>query len=224
MLTKETADKLKEWVDKGGILVSEGCPGYFGDRVHVGTVQPNLGLDELFGVRESYVEFTPDLLTNLKFILDGIYVWGGLFLQAYEPTTGIPTGWYQDGRIAVVDNSFGNGKTRLIGTMPGAGYSEHPSVSSAGFFNRLMSFAGKQQHVKSSDFRIKARLHEGRGGTYLWVANPNRKTIPVRLELSEAFGKFSSCHSLWGAEAEVSGSTITIEAKARDVSVIKLLP
>lgn len=72
MLTQETADKLRAWVDAGGTLVSEGCPGYFGDRGHVGAVQPNLGLDELFGVRESYVEFTPDLLGNLKFNLSGV--------------------------------------------------------------------------------------------------------------------------------------------------------
>lgn len=42
-----------------------GLPGYFGDRGHVGEVQPNLGLDRLFGAREKYVEFAPDLLENL---------------------------------------------------------------------------------------------------------------------------------------------------------------
>lgn len=44
---------------KGGKLISEGCPAYFGDPRHVGTVQPNFGLDELFGAKESYVEITP---------------------------------------------------------------------------------------------------------------------------------------------------------------------
>ena len=65
MLTQATADKLRAWVAAGGTLVAEGCPGYCGDRAHVGTVQPNLGLDEVFGARESYVEFTPDLLGDL---------------------------------------------------------------------------------------------------------------------------------------------------------------
>ena len=45
-----------------GTLVMEGCPGYFGDNGHVGVVQPNLGLDALFGAKEDYVEFTPDIL------------------------------------------------------------------------------------------------------------------------------------------------------------------
>ena len=45
MLKQSTADKLRDYVANGGKLVSEGCPGYFGDGGTVGTVQPNLGLD-----------------------------------------------------------------------------------------------------------------------------------------------------------------------------------
>ncbi len=222
MLTRETADRLRDWVDAGGTLVSEGCPGYFGNLGHVGTVQPNLELDELFGVWESYVEFTPDLLGDLKLILDATQIRGSLFLQAYEPTTGTSVGWYEDGRVAAVDNSFGRGKTRLIGTMPGAGYTVHPGNESAVFFADLMRFAGKEQHVRSSDPRVKARLHSGPGGTYLWVANPTREPVPVRLELGEAWEQFSSSHSLWGAEATVDGRIVTLTAGARDVAVIAL--
>src|SRR5439155_3140860 len=65
MLKQATADKLRDYVAKGGKLVSEGCPGYFGDGGTVGAVQPNLGLDQLFGAREAYVQFTPDLLGKL---------------------------------------------------------------------------------------------------------------------------------------------------------------
>jgi beta-galactosidase len=223
MLTQKTADRLRFWVDSGGTLVSEGCPGYFGDQGHVGTVQPNLGLDELFGVRESYVEFTPDLLNDLKFNLSGIQACGGLFLQTYQPTTGRPVGWYEDGRVAVVDNGFGKGKARLIGTMPGAGYAKHSGDRSAALFAELLQFAGKQQHVRCSEPRVAARIHDGVGGTYLWMANPTRQPLPVHLELGEAWGPFSSSRSLWGAEAVVNGRSIMLTAAARDVAVIALL-
>ena len=222
MLSQKTADKLKSWVEAGGILVCEGCPGYFGDKGHVGTVQPNLGFDKLFGVRESYVEFTPDLLGNLKFSIDNTSVWGGLFLQAYETTTGKPVGYYEDGKIAAIDNTFGKGKTRLVGTMLGYGYSSHSGTESATFFANLLKFAGKQQHISSSDTRIKARLHHGDGGTYLWVANPKREDIAVKLNLSQKLGNFANCRSLWGSEAKISGHTITLNAGARDVSIIEL--
>jgi beta-galactosidase len=86
MLKKSTADKLRDYVAKGGKLVSEGCPGYFGDGGTVGTIQPNLGLDQLFGARETYVQFTPDLLTKLTLTVKGTEIGGQYFLQKYKPT------------------------------------------------------------------------------------------------------------------------------------------
>jgi beta-galactosidase len=253
MLTQGTADKLRAWVEAGGTLVSEGCPGYFGDRGHVGTVQPNLGLDKLFGVRESYVEFTPDLLGDLSFwlgpsedlrrgiILDRagtqardvplepapfsalMSVSGGVFLQAYQATTGTPVGWYEDRRVAAVDHRFGKGRTLLLGTMVGYGYG---AVASSGrsplVFESLLWWAGKAKHVACTQPSVKARLHAGAGGTYLWVANPRRAPLPVRLELSNAWGPFAACSSLWGAEAAVDGRAVTLTAGARDVSVLAL--
>jgi beta-galactosidase len=222
MLTQETADKLRSWVERGGTLISEGCPGYFGDRGHVGTIQPNLGLREVFGARESYVEFTPDLLGDLRLTVDGNQVWGGIFMQAYEPTTGIASGWYEDGQVAAVDHSFGKGKTRLIGSMVGAGHGAHADNAYAPFFLSLLAIAGKEQHVRVSDPRIKARLHQGSAGTYLWVANPTRKPLPATLQLAEAFGPFSSSEPLWGAETKVEGRTVRLTAEARDVVVVRL--
>jgi len=222
MLKQETADKLRAWAEAGGTLIAEGCPGYFGDGAHVGPTQPNLGLDDLFGVRESYVEFTPDLLGDLEFNLSGIPVRGGIFLQAYEPTSGTPVGWYEDGRVAAVDHVYGKGKTRLVGTMAGYGYATHADDRSPAFYADVLEWVGKTQHVICSEPRIKARLHDGAGGTYLWVANPKRQPLPVRLEISEAWGPFSSCQSLWGAEAAVEGRTVTLTAGARDVAVIVL--
>src|ERR1700688_3631419 len=65
MLKSDTAGKLRKYVEQGGTLISEGLPGYFGDHGRAGPTQPNLGLDKLFGAKESYVEFTPDLLDKL---------------------------------------------------------------------------------------------------------------------------------------------------------------
>jgi len=222
MLKQETADRLKTWVAAGGVLIAEGCPGYWGDRAHVGVAQPNLGLDALFGARESYVEFTPDLLGDLKVNVDGQSTWGGVYLQAYEPTTGTPSGWYGDGRIAAVDHAFGKGKTRLIGTMPGWGYAAHGDGGA--FWADALSFAGKAPHVMCSDSRVKARIQDGAGGAFLWVANPVRRDVPVRLKLSDAYGPFSAVRSLWGADAAVvvDGHTMVLTAGARDVCVIAL--
>ena len=133
-LTSDTVEKLREWVERGGTLISEGCPAYFGDRGRAGTVQPNLGLDTLFGAREQYVEFTPDISDDVTFSFDTAShtttgVPGALHLQAYTPTTGRVVGTYcQDygyagapgGLPAVIEHTLGQGRTLLVGTSPGA--------------------------------------------------------------------------------------------------------
>jgi beta-galactosidase len=188
----------------------------------VGTTQPNLGLDELFGVRESYVEFTPDLLGDLAFNLSGTKVRGGLFLQAYDPTTGVPVGWYEDGRVAAVDHAYGAGRTRLLGTMCGYGYGTHPEDRSPALFAELLAYGRQGQHVVSSDPRIKARLHDGAGGTYVWVVNPTRQAVPARLVFGNAWGPYTTARTLWGVEAAVERRMMELTAAARDVAVIGL--
>jgi beta-galactosidase len=201
MLSRQTAGRLRRWVVAGGTLISEGCPAYFGDFGRVGTVQPNYGLDELFGARQSDVEFTPDLLTDLKLSVNDNPVWGGAFLQAYAPSSGRAVGWYEDGRVAAVENRFGNGHTLLL----------------------ELGDAPQQQHVTSSDSRIKARLHAGEGGLYLWVANPTRQSVPVQLNVRERLGDFSATRTVWGSEASCDGRLIKLTAPARDVTVLELV-
>jgi beta-galactosidase len=224
MLSQGTADRLKAWVADGGTLVVEGCPGYFDDCAHAGPMQPNLGLDELFGVQESYVEFTPDLLGSLQFNLGGIPVRGGIFLQSYQPRGGTPVGWYPDGRVAAIDHVFGKGKTRLIGTMCGAGYAGHPQDRSPLFWADVLHFAEQVQHITCSDPDVKARIHDGVGGTFLWVANPSHQPRFVQLQFSDRWGPFSSGHTMWGAEAVVVGRRVTLTIGARDVAILELRP
>jgi beta-galactosidase len=223
MLSERSAHALRDWVEAGGALISEGCPAYFGDRGRVGTRQPNLGLDELFGGRESYVEFTPDILGDLTFEADGRTVRGGIYRQAYEPTTGAAAGRYADGQVAVVDNAFGQGRTRLIGTFPGAGMLRHPTEDSRRFFAGLLAWAGKTAQVAVDDRRVTARLHDGEGGTYLWVVNPSRQAATVRVEVSQRWGPFRAAHLVWGdAEPHVEGRRIAQSVGARDATILRL--
>jgi len=200
-LRPESADALRAWVERGGTLVSEGCPGYFGQRGRAGTLQPNLGLDAVFGARERHVEFTPDISDNLTFSVDRVSgaVPGALFTQAYEPTGGHVAGHYAGhygsigGLPAVVDHAYGKGRTRLVGTFPGAARSragepvgrqgvptgttftnhrvshvtgapsEDRLTALRAFFNGLLEWAGITPHVRTNNPSIIARLHEDPG-------------------------------------------------------------
>lgn len=174
MLTSENAAKLAEWVKAGGTLVSEACPGYFGDRGKVGTVQPNNGLDAVFGVREDEVEFMPDIGDRIRFTLDGVSTTGGGFLQSYTVTEGRELARFSDGRIAIVENTFGKGRTLLVGTHPSVGYYRDQSEAGKRYFARCFAFTGKTAHTVTSNPAVQVRLHEGEDGRYLWLVNATR--------------------------------------------------
>jgi len=221
MLKKSTADKLRDYVAKGGKLISEGCPGYFGDGGTVGTVQPNLGLDKLFGARETYVQFTPDLLDKLTLTVRDKQIGGGYFLQEYKLAGGQAAGHYANGHIAAVEHTSGSGKTLLIGTFPGGSYYRDHSAATREFFAGLLPWAGVEQQVRSSDPEVKARLHKGAGGTYIWVVNPTRTPRTVKISLPSTFQHSAE---LWqeSSKPTVSGNTLSTTVEDRNAAVIRL--
>jgi beta-galactosidase len=218
MLSQKTATKLRDYVSNGGTLIAEGLPGYFGDGAHAGATQPNLGLREVFGARETDVDFTPDLLENLTLRVNGHTLGGRYFKQVYRPTTGHAIGQYADGSVAAVENRFGKGRTILIGTFPGAAYFKKPNAEARAFFEGLLP---RGQRIVVSDSSVTARLHEGPGGTILWVINPARETKSVSITL--AGGAWHSAQDLWaGLDAQVEGENIRITIPERDATVLRL--
>ena len=176
--------KLRSYVEQGGTLVSEGLPAYFGDHGHVGTVQPNYGFDEVFGARENYVEFTPDISNDLMLEVKGSKIYGRYFRQDYELHGGDAVGHYSNGAIAAVEHKYGQGRTLLIGSFPGAGYFLHHAAATKDLFASFLEFAGVVPQVKIDDTSVQARLHQGAGGTHLWVTNPTRESRQVKIGLA----------------------------------------
>jgi len=223
MLKKESVDKLRAYVEQGGTLISEGLPAYFGDHGHAGAVQPNFGLDKLFGAREKYVEFTPDLLEQLRLEVNGRKIFGRYFLQEYEAAGGRPVGHYENGHVAAVENQFGKGRALLIGTYPGGGYYLHHSAEAKAFFAELLKLASVEPQLQTNNAAVQARLHSGPGGNYLWVTNPARTAATVAISVGAGGPKFQSAADLWeGREVTAAGNRITITLPARDGAVIAL--
>ena len=225
-LNSDTAQKLARYVAAGGALVSEGLPGYFGDRGKVGTKQPNFGLDALFGARERYVEFTPDLLERLTLQVNGNTIGGRFFLQHYDLAGGKKAGEFAGGAIAAVERTEGKGRTLLIGTFPGAAYFLHHGAGTKSLFAGLLDWAGIKPIVRVSEPGLQARLHTGAGGNYLWVVNPGRapRTLTITLDPARS-GPFSAARELWqkGTPAvQVKGSQISLTVQDRNVAVLRL--
>jgi len=223
MLKRETVDKLRAYVEQGGTVISEGLPAYFGDHGHAGETQPNYGLDELFGARERYVEFTPDLLDKLVLTVNGHHINGRYFLQEYETTGGQAVGQYANGHVAAVENRLGKGRTLLIGTFPGAGYYLHHSPESKAFFVDLLKLANVTPRLQNANTAVQPRLHEGPGGNYLWITNPTRSAATTTVSIGESGLEFQNATDIWAnRQLSVSGKTITITLPPRDGAVIAL--
>ncbi|MDB5561140.1 MAG: beta-galactosidase [Hyphomicrobiales bacterium] len=221
MFTSEQAKRLTAWVEKGGTLISEGCPGYFGDRGTVGTVQPNMGLDQVFGAREEEVEFMPDIGDRIHFKLDGKKVDGGGYLQSYSLQSGTARGAYDDGRLAIVENRFGKGRTLLVGTNPSVAYFNHSGADNRRFYADLFAWTGKQQHARASNAALQARIHQGEGGTFVWLVNPTRQVQKTELTLAPDFGSAKPSEVLWPVQHAVpSGGSF--EVPARDALIFRI--
>jgi beta-galactosidase len=223
MLTSESVAKLRRYVEQGGTLVSEGLPAYFGDHAHIGTVQPNYGLDEVFGAREIYVEFTPDISNDLTLEVKGNQIHGRYFRQDYELRGGKAAGHYSNGNIAAVAHTFGAGQTLLIGTFPGAGYALHHDPGTKALFASFLEIPGIAPQLKVDDNSVQARLHQGAGGTYLWIINPTRSDRAAKVSLGPGMGNFTAVEDLWGKRAvSLRGQEVSANVPARDAVLAAL--
>jgi beta-galactosidase len=220
MLKQETVAKLRSFVEQGGTLISEGLPAYFGDHGHVGAVQPNYGLDEVFGARETFVQFTPDISNDLMLEVKGSNIYGRFFRQDYEVWGGNAVGHYSNGAIAAVEHKFGQGRTLLIGSFPGAGYYLHHGAATKDLFATFLTMAGIAPQVTIDDHSMQARLHQGAGGTYLWVTNPSPGTRSVKVDLIQSY---QSGEDIWGKQTvAMDGRRVTVSVGGRDAAVIAL--
>ena len=223
MLRDSTIDQLRRYVQSGGHLVSEGLPGYFGERGRAGERQPNRGLDQLFGATERYVEFTPDLLENLSLKVRDHEIGGRLFRQEYSTGAARKVGEFSNGEAAAVENQFGQGAALLIGTFPGAAYFAHHAPETRAFFRELLDWAKLKPGLQVSDSAIKARLHQGPGRTYLWVINPTRARRDVTVTIDESFGTFGRAEDVWERRpVTMEGRAIHLSLDERNGAVLRL--
>ena len=220
MLTEGQANRIKAWVWNGGRLICEACPAYFGDHGAVGTRQPNHGLDEMFGAREAEVEFMPDIADRYRFRFDGLNLRCGGFLQSYKELGGTVLGSFEDGRAAIVENRFGQGRTLLVGSHPSASFHRDGTSDGAQYFQKALDWSGKAAQLVCSNASVQARLSEG-NGRFLWIVNPTDARQRGKLQFSDGT-KPVTAHVHWGVDAS-SLDNGRFELAAKDALIVRLL-
>ena len=219
MLTSEQTERLAGWVEKGGVLVAEACPGYFGNAGKVGIRQPNMGLDRVFGALEHEVEFMPDIGDRIHFSFGGKPVDGGGFLQSYRPAGGQECGKFDDGRVAVIEHSYGGGRTLLVGTNPSVGYYRASSADNRQFFADVFRWSERERHVRLSNPAIFARIHKGESNSFLWLVNPTRQDQSTEVSFGR-IGNVRLRECMWPVDGSFGGNAFNVGA--RDVQILRL--
>ena len=218
MWPEDLARRIEAWVRGGGMLISEACPAYFGDRGRVGTSQPNYGLDAVFGATEAGVEFMPDIAGRDRIRLEGREVRCGGFRQVYAPTTGRELGRFATSErgVAIVENDCDAGRTLLIGShVSAAHHAEGATPPNAAWFAYCLDWAGIAPRVRSSNPTLVCRLHEGGPGRYLWIVNPSRAVQIATIAVDE---RPVAGTALWGGPIE--GDRVTVGG--RDAVIVRL--
>jgi beta-galactosidase len=150
-------------------------------------------------------------------------IYGRYFFQQYETKGGKAVGHYPNGSIAAVENNVGSGRTLLMGSFPGSGYYLHHGKETRALFASFLKMAGTTPRLTVDDNEVQARVHQGAGGTYLWVTNPTTMARPVTVSLNPGLGRFSSGEDKWGdGNIKVAGQQIAVNVAARDAVVIAL--
>jgi beta-galactosidase len=165
-MKQQTAERLKEFVENGGILWAEACPAHYDELGRCSEIVPGWGLDELFGAREKDVYVEEEVL-EMETGVSSLLGWhrprriqGYLYAETLEPTDGEVVGWWK-GRPAIVCKRHGKGIAVLCGTYLGIGLMRKYHQPTAEIFLDLVRQAGIQPPLTLSAARIKGYLLEG---------------------------------------------------------------
>ncbi|MFC6334367.1 beta-galactosidase [Paenibacillus septentrionalis] len=224
-MDQANVERLIAWIEQGGTLIAEGCPAYFGNLGRAGTVQPNYGLDEVFGAQECDVEFTPDLFDELTFGWNGNRIYGGGYRQAYSPLHGKVTGRYPDGKPAVIENAHKKGRTFLVGSLPSEAYFRNKAHGNRMFFAELAAWAGVEPAVRIPDDveGLHGRVHRSpNGDLMLWLINYSLNELETTIQLAAAFGDYRLDTVFWGDENGIRkrGNQLSVKLPSKDALIV----
>jgi beta-galactosidase len=223
-LSNAMIETLMAWVEQGGTLISEACPGYFDERGRAYPQQPSRGLAQCFGCREEKVSFGPDCWDNLSLETATGSIQGGIYRQSYETEGGTAQGWFTSGEIAIVDAHYGEGRTRLMGTMASYAYKTRPDGATRAWFADLLTWAGVPPLLKTAESgEVVGRIWAGASDHFLWAVNLGASTATTTFTISPEVGHFNRAQALRGEDPVLQQkNTITVQVEGRDAAVLRL--
>jgi beta-galactosidase GanA len=227
LIEQEHAEALREYVENGGTLISHACPAHFDDNGYCSFRIPGQGLDAVFGAVEDGVEYIPSLSAAGREIPQVRWQGSAFRCEVYQEKLasigGAISAKFSDGSAAVIDNNYGRGKARLIGTFPGLCYWTNREKAAAELIRDGLAYASVEPAVRVSSPHITARLNTIPNGLLLWTLNTANEETSADVTLSSRFGTITSATDLKnGNSIPMNGLTIRVLLGPRAGSVAKL--
>jgi beta-galactosidase len=222
-LSDATVETIRKWVAAGGTLISEGCFGYLNDSAHALPVPLSRGADEMFGCAEETISLAPDRWAGLEVRSQEGLLEGHLYRQSYKVKAGRASAWYEDGAVAAVDNTYGKGRTRLIGTMPGYAYKTRASEGGRAWFAAALGYAGAEPLARVDKAEVVARVWKDGKRTFVWVVNMSELDQNVTVSFGRGVAGFKKARVLRGGPARVGAGTVSALVSGRDALVCELV-
>lgn len=181
MLSKQTAEAIKQFVANGGTAVAEARLAWNDERGFASDVIPGFGLDKVFGAREKMIR--PEDRPQLK--LSGGTVPGAAFEEELTPYPGSRVaGTFADGQAAVVVHPYGKGHAILIGTFAALEYFRKPSEAAKQWFIHLVHDAGVSEDVTASGgTQLEVRRLVNNSHQIVFVFNHGSQTADCGLSI-----------------------------------------
>ena len=249
MLERKSVDRLREWVEQGGTLISEAAPAHFIDNAYCSMRVPGLGLDEVFGVVQASMESVPsaDAISEAArlygprsedpegmpplpgLVYDGAAIKAGALLERLEPRGARVLASYDDGTVAATEHAHGSGLARLVGTSLGISYMDDPDTATGRLMCDLALGPEAEPRVSVDAPRVMARFlkaaEEDGGGGFLYAVNPTFRPVEVRIGVAPQVGAFRRAVDLVAdTEREWRDDGVSLSLGARDGTVLRLLP
>jgi beta-galactosidase len=214
MIPEASTSVFREYVRGGGALVAEARLGWNNERGRASDRIPGLGLDELMGCRETAVQTAPGGRTILHW-KTGEQTPGRWFEETLEPlgASANVAATYESGAPAAVANSYGKGKTLMIGSYLSASFAKERSTDSVKFWSGLLDWAGVRRPVTVTGDPVEVRFLDKLMFVFNHAKTPATATIDP--------GSFKAVDLQTG---ETLALPLKRESKPEEVLVVQLTP
>ena len=189
VMRQKVADKICEFVVAGGNVYADGRTAYLDEHMYLRNRIPGHNLPELFGAKEA--DFIALQVRTAITANDGSQARCLAMEQRLKLLGGEASAFFTDGSIAVVDNCYGKGRTRLVGAQLCRALREYNDADTLQYVAGFACQCGVKPIVNALS-HVNCRRLEGKSHDVLFVFNNTDEAVDFELPM-----KIKSIRSLY---------------------------